>query len=158
MDNSSGRPDRGDSTPGTPVYRWGPDRRLRWICLAAAVAAIAWGFVGSDAEDRLVARVVAVVFLVLTLLFVRVRVRLAADAGGMTASGPFRRRSLTWPDVVSITAPRRGRFGRRSASLEVEYSIGDDADPQLLAFSSLELGMDPERVARTLVRLRSAAR
>lgn len=151
MDNSGALPD------GPPVYRWGPDRRLQWISLAAAVAAAAWGQFASGAEDRLVAHVLAVVFLVLTLLFVRVRVRLAADAHGMTVTGPLRRRSLSWPDVASITAPQRGRFGRRAPSLEVEYLTGSDTDPQLLAFGSLELGTDPARVARALTRLRSAA-
>ena len=158
MDNSDSGPRSSDATGESAAHHWGPDPRLRWISVAAAVAAVVWALVASDAEDRLVAQVLTVAFLALALLLVRVRVRLAADSSGITVSGPLRRRTLAWTDVVSITSPLRGRFGRRAASLEVEYLTGSDTDPQLFAFGSFELGTDPARVARVLARLRSGGR
>lgn len=154
MDNSGTDRDAGaGEAAAARDHRWGPDRRLPWISLALALAAIAWRLVSHDAENRLVALALAAVFLVLAILLLRVRVRLAADPRGLAVYGPVTRRFIAWPDVVSIAAPRRGRFGRRAATLEIEFRAGDP-EPQLAAFSGFELGADPADVADALQLLR----
>lgn len=167
MDNS----DTG-AGPDPSAHRWGPDRRWRWTCLAIAVACVAWRVLDSDPENRLVAVVLAVAGLLGALVLTRARVRLVADSRGITIIGPLRTRAVTWSAVRTITTPRRGRFGRRGASLEIEIADDDahglgaltdigtapggttDTDTVLYAFGSFELGGEPAAVGRTLRRLR----
>lgn len=166
MDNPDSR------LPGTPsaMASWGPDRRIRWISLAVAVFCIAWGAIRSAAEDRLVAGVAAALFLVVMVLLIRIRVRLAVGATGLTITGPLRTRLVPWTAVDTITMPRRGRFGRRGATLEIEIrpeasAASVDAsggqggaatappDTELLVFAAFELGADPAAVGRQLIRI-----
>lgn len=176
MDNLpvAGRPD-------PAAHRWGPDPRLRWVCLAAAAAAVLWRLLDPDPENRLVAVVLAVAGVAGALILLRMRVRLAADARGITIVGPLHERTVAWSQIVTISTPRRGRFGRRGASLEIdvrseqaEAAIGSDLgsaagydaalggsaagrpelDTELLAFGAFELGADPAAVGRALTRLR----
>lgn len=178
MDNS--RPAGG---PDPAAHRWGPDRRLRWACLAAAAGGVAWRLIDPNPENRLVAAALAIVGLAVALILMRIRVRLAADARGLTVTGPLHARTFAWADVATITTPQRGRFGRRGASLEIDVradgrsdrrtrgpdvSPGYDAvrggaatdgprpeeDTELLAFGAFELGADPSAVGRALMRLR----
>lgn len=99
---------------------WGPDHRWKYLALVVAIACIAWRLVSSDPENRLVALVLAIVAVALLLVLVRVRVRLTASAVGISVTGPLRTRFLPWAAVESIETPRRGRFRRRAASLELE--------------------------------------
>lgn len=176
MDNLpvAGRPD-------PAAHRWGPDPRLRWVCLAAAAAAVVWRLLDHDPENRLVAVVLAVAGVAGALILLRMRVRLAADARGITIVGPLHERTVAWSQIVTISTPRRGRFGRRGAALEIdvrseqaEAAIGSDLgsaagydaalggsaagrpelDTELLAFGAFELGADPAAVGRALTRLR----
>lgn len=178
MSNSAG------DTPTAAARRWGPDRRLRWFSLAATVGCLVWIVFDSDKENRLVAGIIAIAGILVALALTRVRVRLAADPAGLTIVGPLRSRTIAWPDIASISAERRGRFGRRGASLEIEIfdesGTTDDVFPgsaampvpddpaaaearsirdarsgtELLVFGSLELGTDPAAVGRALRRLK----
>lgn len=165
VDNSASGQDR--------ALSWGPDRRWTYLTSAMVLGGAAWLLIDRNAENRLVAAVVAAVGLVVTLVLLRVTVRLAADAAGITVTGPLRGRRIPWAAIVAIDTPRRGRFGRRGASLEIEVR-GDTAtvddvlrapgpaadhgpaepDTELLDFGYLELGTDPAAVGRALRRLR----
>lgn len=161
MDNS-----RSGAEPNPAAHRWGPDHRLRWVCLAVAVGCVAWGLIDPNPENRLVAAVLAVAGLAGAVILARMRVRLSADIDGLTIAGPLHARTVTWSQVAAIATPRRGRFGRRGASLEIDVwpneddaalggsAAGDPADTELLAFGAFELGMDPAAVGRALNRLR----
>ncbi|MBN9608197.1 MAG: PH domain-containing protein [Actinobacteria bacterium] len=176
MDNSPG-----DGTPSPsadrdgPSHVWGPDPRLRWILLTCTVAAVIWRILDSDPENRLVAVVLAVVCAVVVLLLIRMRVRLRADAEGIVVAGPLHSRRIAWADIDTISTPRRGRFGRHAAWLELEIrmdadvstAVGDDAaigdpgstpsdrpDTELMTFGAFDLGTDPAKVGRALLRLR----
>lgn len=144
------------------VRRWGPDRRLVWISLAAALACALWGAFRIGPADRLVAAVSTASFLIVALLLVRVRVRLIASRDGVTVIGPLHRRYSPWSEIAAISTPTRGRFGRRSAVLEIEFfSPGYDVSPaesgtDLIVFGSLELGGDPAAAGRVLTRLHRA--
>jgi hypothetical protein len=151
--------------PNPAAHRWGPDRRLRWVCLAVAVGCLAWRLIDHDPENRLVAATLTVAGLIGMLILIRMRVRLSADTHGLTITGPLRARTVAWTDIETIATPRRGRFGRRRASLEIDVRRGeyDDtaadgphpaADTELLAFGAFELGTDPAAVGRALTRLR----
>lgn len=163
--------------PDPAAHRWGPDPRLRWVCLAVAVGCLAWRLIDHDPENRLVATTLSVAGLAGMLILLRIRVRLRADSSGLTITGPLHVRSVAWSDIVMIATPQRGRFGRRRAALEIDVRRGepsdedDDspgtavhgdadggshpaADTDLLAFGAFELGTDPAAVGRALGRLR----
>ncbi len=183
MDNS---PD--DGTPGpsadpdaTP-YVWGPDPRLRWILLTCTVAAVLWGVLDSNPENRLVAVVLATVCAVVGMLLVRMRVRLRAGAEGIVVTGPLHSRRIAWAEIDMISTPRRGRFGRHAPWLELEIRMDADVsgaagdpggtggaagassgpgsappdrpDTELMTFGAFDLGTDPAKVGRALLRLR----
>lgn len=84
----------------------------------------------------------------------------------MTISTPLRTRTVPWSQVYSIQAPLRGRFGRASATLELEVwpsgggrpEAGVPPDTELLVFGRFELGHDPAAVSRELRRLWQQAR
>ncbi|MEO7125059.1 MAG: PH domain-containing protein [Nakamurella sp.] len=166
MDNFSA-----GTEPQPVIRRWGPDRRLRWVSLAVAASCIAWHFGDSNPENRLVAATLAVVGLLVAAALIRMRVRLSADARGMTITGIVHTRTLEWADVDSISTPHTGRLSKRRASLEIDVRTdvhpgsgkddtnsatdGDTPDTELIAFGAFELGADPEAVGRALSRLRA---
>ncbi|HET8591783.1 MAG TPA: PH domain-containing protein, partial [Nakamurella sp.] len=98
----------------------------------------------------------------------RIRVRLRADTTGIAVTGPLHTRRIPWGRIHSISAPQRGRFGRRASVLEIEVrpdggaadhaadtaGAGDtgDADDELLTFGRFDLGTDPADVCRQLLR------
>lgn len=135
------------------------------MCLAVAVGCLAWRLIDRDPENRLVAATLTVAGLLGMLILIRIRVRLRADAHGLTIAGPLRVRTVAWADIETITTPRRGRFGRRRASLEIDVRLSENdaaptdgphpvADAELLLFGAFELGTDPAAVGRALNRLR----
>jgi hypothetical protein len=146
------------------------------VCLAVAVVCAAWWFIDRNPENRLVAVVLAVAGLAGALILHRMQVRLAADAQGLTVTGPLHSRTVAWSQIATIATPRTGLFGRRGASLEIDVRVeqppefrpgydavpgGDAADGQhppadteLLAFGKFELGADPAAVGRALTRMR----
>jgi hypothetical protein len=77
-------------------------------------------------------------------------VRLAADTTGVTVVHGFaRKRDIPWADIERVRVDVRTRLGRRNEVLEV------DTGESLYLFSAYELGADCERVASTLVALRT---
>ncbi len=148
------------SAPPPPAteHSWGPRPWLRPVLVVALVAAVAWLIFDPNAENQLVAAVLAVVCLVVTLLLIRVQVRLRTSADGIVVRSVAATRRWAWADVVSIATPHRGRFGRRGATLEIEVG-GEPEDPEatLLVFSAFELGDDPAAVGRVLERIRRSA-
>lgn len=143
-----------------------------------------WWIYDTDAEDRIVAGTIVVLALILQVLLVRIRVRLRASEVGLLVTGPLRRRQIPWDRIAQISTPRRGRFGRRGASLELEilpeppdsqgagpgHDVHDVSRPrpssplygsamgpldtELMVFGAFELGTDPAEVGRALLRLR----
>lgn len=181
-DRSAGDDNAGPDTPAPADLHWGPDRRLTPLAAAAMVAAALWGVRDTNPEDRLVAAVLVVAFGLTALLLIRIRVRLAAGAEGIVVTGPLHSRRIAWTDIDTIATPRRGRFGRHAAWLELEISpdhrtaadaptesmgrpgamarsgaVDSDDVPELLAFGAFDLGTDPARVGRALVRLRAGS-
>jgi hypothetical protein len=138
------------------------------------LAALTWRLLDHDPENRLVATVLVVVLALTTLGLVRIRVRLRADRDGIAVTGPLRTRRIPWSRIRSISAPLRGRFGRPAAVLELEVRpdgaatafadatasdgqasvAGDEPDDELLTFGRFDLGADPARVCRELLRHR----
>lgn len=124
-------PDRPGARPDDPaqVHTWGPDRRLPYLSLAGMVAAIVWRLLDSDPENRLVAVVLAVLCAIVTVLLVRIRRRLVANDTGIVITGPIHSRRISWADIDLISTPRRGRFGKHAAWLELEVRPADADRP-----------------------------
>jgi hypothetical protein len=93
---------------------------FRCMSPQAAASSVVWRLLDHDPENRLVAVVLAVAGVAGALILLRMRVRLAADARGITIVGPLHARTVAWSQIVTISTPRRGRFGRRGASLEID--------------------------------------
>lgn len=138
-----------DNTEGGALS-WGPDHRWIYLTAAMLLGGAAWLLLDRNAENRLVAAVVAAVGLAVTAVLLRVRVRLAADAAGLTVTGPLRTRRIDWAAIAAIETPRRGRFGRRGASLELEVRADTaDADTAVHTGTATEAGttLAPDIVA-----------
>jgi hypothetical protein len=136
---------------------WGPARWVAPAASCAAVAALVWILVDHAPEDQLVAGVLVVVAVLLAVTVVRMLIRLRATSDGIVVTGPLRSRPIPWARIDLIATPRRGRFGRSAASLEIDVRPGPAADDELLAFGVFDLGTDPAKVGRALIRLRREA-
>jgi hypothetical protein len=162
--------------PSAHEQAWGPAPWLAGLTLLLMLGALVWRLLDHDPENRLVAAVLVVVLALTTLSLVRIRVRLRADTTGIAVTGPLHTRRIAWGRIHSISAPQRGRFGRRASVLEIEVrpdggaadrsddtgDTGDaddagDADDELLTFGRFDLGTDPADVCRHLLRRQQAA-
>ncbi|MCU1656378.1 MAG: hypothetical protein JWO57_1034 [Pseudonocardiales bacterium] len=121
--------------------RFGPDRRLTAAGgVLAAVSASAAALTTDRAGQILfaLAALVLAAYAVTDLLFWP---RLTASAEGLAIRTPSLRARLPWPDVDSVRADSRDRYGLRAVTLEIE------AGDSLVVFSRRALGADPETVA-----------
>lgn len=141
------------SRRGVDPVAWGPRRAWQGGAAAVGAVALAWVVIAPNTEDRLVAGVLALVSVAVVLGWQRLRVRLAADADGLTVGTLFARRRLAWSRVNQVRAVPAGRFGRRVFVVEIEARRGDSTDPlddELFVFGASDLGADPADVARVL--------
>ncbi len=139
MDNSV-------STAGDPLavpHSWGPAPLLSWISGALGAAALVWFVFDRDSENRLVAAALVVVAGLVAASLAVVRRRVTATPVGLRVREVFGSRTIPWSGIRSISATAGGRLGNP----RLEVDLDDDA---LLIFSRLELGEDPEAVARVL--------
>jgi hypothetical protein len=144
--------------PADDNPQWGPARWIGVATAAVAIASIAWCVLDGDPENRLVAAVLAVCGAVVTVLLVRIRVRLRVVPGGIVVTGPLHSVPVTFAQLATIETPIRGRFGRRAVvrELEVHTPGTDPADDQLVIFGRFDLNADPADVGRELRRRRAA--
>jgi hypothetical protein len=129
---------------------WRVPRKNPVIKGAAAVvfAAVAARYAG-DAGRAGIATLAAVLLAAFALRDVLLPVRLAADSHGVTVVHGFGRRDIPWAEVERVRVDARTRLGRRDEVLEV------DTGESLYLFGAAELGADCDRVAATLVALRT---
>jgi hypothetical protein len=134
--------------------------RMRWAVPGwmpaveglAAVTFAAVAVVTSDPPSVLVAALAAVILAVFAVRDALVRVRVNADADGVTVVEGFAgRRQVPWAEVATISAGGRGRFGTAATLLEID--TGDTVH----LFSRRELGAAPADVAEALRALRRDA-
>jgi hypothetical protein len=77
------------------------------------------------------------------------RVRLRADATGVTVARGFgSRRQLAWAEIDAVRVDERPRLGVRTTLLEV------DADAEIYLFSRYDLGVEPGEAAAEITALR----
>jgi hypothetical protein len=125
----------------SPVYRFGPDRRLTAGYALAALIALATTLLTSDAAGRLLFALATVVLLGYAVSDLVYSPRIEADRAGLVLRTPGLRRSFTWDQVQDIRADSRQRLGLRLVTLEI------DVADTLVVFSRRALGTDPERAA-----------
>ena len=123
-----------------PSVRFGPDPRLTALTGAAAVLVAALSF-ATDAAGRLLLLAAAVVLAGYTLSDVLFRPRLAVDGRGIRVRSPLARLDLPWPEIATVRADERSRYGLRSVTLEI------DGGDQLVVLSRRALGAPPDAVA-----------
>lgn len=115
---------------------------------AFAVAAIAAAFSG----DSVAAVVAGAAALMLGLLAIRdrvARVRLSADAEGVTVThGIAQRQRIAWGDIAAIRLEQRTRRGRSGRLLEI------DTGETVYLLSGREMGAEPADVVRALDEIR----
>jgi hypothetical protein len=140
---------------GSPgVTCWGPARWIAIVTALAGAACLVWCALDRDPENRLVAAVLTACGVIVTVLLVRIRVRLRLVPDGIVVTGPLRSTEVPYAHIVTIATPTRGRFGRRAVVLELEvHAPGTDpADDQLILFGRFDLDADPAAVGRELRR------
>lgn len=135
--------------PAPRQNRWSAPPALIVTCWVLATAALAYTVFSGDPIGRLVTGV-ATIGLGWYALFVTVaRPRLTADAEGVEIRRLTGRRRLPWGTLrISVTASRR--LGRTVSQLELDTDNDDDPDGGLVVLGWLDLGTEPEEVARTL--------
>ena len=115
-----------------------------WVL--ALLLAVATIFVGDNA-GRLLVGLATLLVSYLTAFATIARPRLSVDADGLAVRGFANTTHLTWHEVkVKLQTTRR--LGREQRTLEL------DADDRLVVLTKLDLGADPEEVARVLHSLR----
>jgi len=115
-----------------------------WVL--ALLLAVATIFVGDNA-GRLLVGLATLLVSYLAAFATIARPRLSVDADGLAVRGFANTTHLTWHEVkVKLQTTRR--LGREQRTLEL------DADDRLVVLTKLDLGADPEEVARVLHSLR----
>ncbi|TKK84502.1 PH domain-containing protein [Herbidospora galbida] len=115
------------------------------ICLLLVV----YGWLAGDLRALILVGVAAIVLAAFTARDVIARVRLSADAGGITVVEGFAgRRRIAWHEIERIKVDERARYGLRTTILEID--TGDD----IHLFSQYDLGEPVVPVAETLIRMR----
>lgn len=134
--------------------------RVEWavpsrIALLEGVAAGAFALAGIAAlisGDRVAAVVAGIAALILSVVAIRdrvARVRLSADAGGVTVLHGFAQRArIPWSDIVAIGLEKRTRRGRSGRLLEI------DTGETVYLLSGREMGAEPTEVAALLDAIR----
>ncbi len=103
----------------------------------------------ADGRGLFLAGVGALALLVLTVRDLLARVRLAADADGVTVvSGFAGRLRIPWPEIERIRVDSRARYGARMELLEL------DTGENVHLFSKFDLGEPVVPVAEVLMRMR----
>jgi hypothetical protein len=126
---------------------WGVRPLVPAVAGVLCVAFLAWLFIATAPEDRLVAGAGVCLSAIAAALLVTMRHRLTAYSDAFVIRGPAGAREITWDRVVAISAPARRRRGLASTSVEIE--LDDDG---LILFNKTELGTDPTDVAAALHR------
>ena len=126
---------------------WGVKPLVPAVAGVLCVAFLAWLFIATAPEDRLVAGAGVCLSAIAAGVLVTMRQRLTAYPDAFVIRGPVGSREVIWNRVVAISAPARRRRGLASTSVEIE--LDDDA---LILFNRTELGTDPTEVATALRR------
>jgi hypothetical protein len=123
-----------------PTLRFGPDRRITLVAIAAATVAVVLMLTAADGPGRLIFAIAALILAGYAIGDFVYWPRLSADASGLHIRTPQTQADLAWADVDDVRADVRSRYGLRSTTLEV------DAGEVLVVFSRRALGADPETV------------
>lgn len=126
-----------------PAWAW----TFAGIAVAAGIAAVI-----ADAQGRVLAVAVALVFAGLAVVDRRTSPRLEVTATGLLVREVAGTRRLPWDAVERVTVDERSRFGRIVHTLEI------DAGEQLVVLGARSLGADPVTAARRIVATAPAAR
>ncbi|GAA2821766.1 PH domain-containing protein [Saccharopolyspora taberi] len=116
-----------------------------WVLAAGAAV---WWVLADSATDRVFVTAVLLVLVVVSGFGTLARPRLSADQQGVTVRGLRGRRTWPWSGLT-VRLDRSKRLGRTVEVLEL-----DTADDELIVLTKLDLGEDPDQVARTLDELR----
>lgn len=149
-------PERMANTGPMAVRAWAPQVGLVVLGWVAAGLTAGWLLLTEDAGARLFAAVALVAVLAIALAGTVARPRLAAGPDGIAVRGLRGTRRWPWPAVRRLAVVRTRRLGRDVPALEIDVRpVADhDADEQLLMFTRLDLGAEPDDVADQLIALR----
>jgi len=131
---------------------WAVPNRIAVLEGAAAVAFAIAAVAALLSDDPVAAAVAGVATLMLAVLAIRdrmVRVRLSADADGVTVLHGFaQRQRIPWSGIVALGLEQRSRRGRSRRLLEI------DTGEAVYLLSGREMGAEPADVVAALNELR----
>lgn len=135
---------------------WAPQRglvALGWVTVALAAG---WLLFTRDPGGRLFATITLIAVFAVALAGTVLRPRLTAGPDGLAVRGLRGTRRWPWPAVRRLTVVRTRRLGRSVPVLEIDVRpvAEHDAEDQLLVFTRLDLGTEPDDVAEELAILR----
>jgi hypothetical protein len=132
-----------------PPNAWSVPTGLVAMAWVLAVGALAYTVFSSDPPGRIVAGLATIGLVVFALFGTLARPRLAIDSDGIEIRRLFGRQRLPWGGVrISVTSTRR--LGRQTSLLELDTGNDEDAGGGLIVLGWLDLGTEPELVAKAL--------
>lgn len=151
-------PERPSDRGSVTERHWAPQIGLVVLGWVAVGSAGGWLLFTTDRGGRLFAAITLLGVLAVTLAGTLARPRLAAGPDGITVRGVRGARHWPWPGVQRVGVVRTRRLGRDVAALEIDVRpvTEPDAEDQLLLFTRLDLGAEPDDVADALTALRPA--
>lgn len=154
MDNSWLRRSGGVSPIESHAHQWSPPAGLLALGWTLTGAAVLWWWTATTATDQLFIGVVVLVLAFTCACGTLVRPRLRADEHGVVVRRLRGARRWPWSQVAFQVKPGL-RLGRTVAVLELEVPEGHGSGG-LVVLTKLDLGEDPEEVARALESLQRA--
>ncbi|RIJ69406.1 PH domain-containing protein [Nakamurella silvestris] len=144
--------DAGSHTPGSDasgVHVWGPRPEVLAVTTLLTALAVLWLLLAESGPDKFFAGVLTLAAAATTVAGLMMRRRLVVSEHGLRVGTMSGVKLVAWGQVHRIEITTRRHLGIGSEMLHLD--LDEDG---LFIFGRIDLGADPEDVARTLKQIR----